>query len=176
VKRLLTVGVVAAVAVFAVSSPVSAVPLEQRGTPVAITASVTPKRDSTRPYRFMTRGAVTLPPRFCAPAETTGPVGSPGNCLPLNCPAGVTDARYCAPLTFADACFGQLQIRFARNSRAYSSQLVTLRSDCTYKARATLNSFATRGKVTVTAVFLGNRFLKRRAATPRTVRVGPVIG
>lgn len=171
-KRSLIVTVLASAVVVAVTSLASAVPVEQRGNPEEVTSKVTPKTERTRPYTFRTRGSVVLPPRWCAPGARPGEAGSRTNCVPIKCPPGVTDARYCTRPTITEICSGELQIKFKRGTTTYSSRRTDLDPDCDYSSSATITRRIRRGELRVTVVFLGNDFLNQDAASTKYVNIG----
>lgn len=172
-KRSLIFALLVSAAVVAVTSLASAVPIEQRGNPEAVSSNVSPRTDRSRPYTFRTRGSLTLPTRFCAPGATPGPSGSASNCVPLNCPAGATNPFYCTRPTLADVCSGEVRIRFRRGLRTYSSRRVDLDADCDYSSTARINNRRLRrSELRVTVAFLGNDYLVGKAASAKFVTAG----
>lgn len=143
-----------------------------RAIPDAVTAKTTPRRDRTRPYRFTTRGRIVPPPRFCAPG--TSPGTGTANCVPIVCPPGVTDVRYCIVPGRNVICSGKVNIRFQKRSTTISSRNVTVRPDCTYRSRVTirLRLLTRRGNLRVRARFQGNVVLAPRSSSKKTVRAG----
>lgn len=172
-KRLLILTVLASATALVVTSIGYAVPLANRGNPEAVTSTVTPKRDRTRPYTFRTRGTVTLPPRYCSSPNTIpGPSRSATNCIPIVCPPGAVNASYCTRPTRAQVCTGRLRVRFYRGVRTFSNKSAFLRPDCTYAQSKTMEKRATRGRLNVRVTFLGNAYLKTKAASVKNVRAG----
>ena len=86
-----------------------------RGFTVQVTLTVTPKRDRTRPYTFTSRGRVVPPARLCYPGQN--PTPGAGNCVPILCPAGVTDPRYCLIPGARSVCSGRVTVRIRRSRR-----------------------------------------------------------
>ena len=171
-KRILVLTSLSLVAVFAITSLAGGQTVPVRGTLESITASTTPKRDRTRPYTFTTRGRIVPPPRFCAAGARPGTGAA--NCIPINCPAGTTNAAYCIPPTVAQVCSGKVAVRFRKGRTTVSSRTVNLRSNCTYRSRVPLRIriFTRRGTLSVRARFQGNSLLSPKVSATRRVRAG----
>ena len=113
-----------------------------RFAPRSVTARATPARDRSAPYRFVTRGRVSLP-------------------------SGVTAAQGCG----SGVVSVQVKVRAKTisNRRVALRKDCTYSSSVTFRSRGRLGR---SGRLKVTARFLGNRVLRLRAAAPRFVRVG----
>ena len=123
--------------------------------PVSLSSSVTPKRDRSRPYKFVTRGTLRLPA-----------------VLPFICPPGITVIQYCVPPPKPLVCVGSVTVKFKKGLATRSTRIVSLRSNCTYSSNVTFRNRSTRGTLRVTVRFNGNAFLTARSATTKTVRAG----
>jgi hypothetical protein len=174
VRRVLIVTIsLSLTAVFMFASTGSAqAPSIVRGFAKQVTATTTPKRDRTRPYTFTTTGRVVLPTRYCSPG--TNPTPGAGSCIPILCPPGNLDPRYClfpGPRTF---CSGIVTVRFQRVTTTISSRNVALRPDCTYRSRVSfrLREPSRRGVLRVRARFQGNPLIQPRNSATHTVRAG----
>ena len=160
VKRLLVLAVLSVTAVFLVTS----VAVGQSGTAASSTSSkVTPKRDKKRPYKFKTTGSVRFPREFCAPNAPAR------NCIPLRCPAGVRDARYCARPTAAQVCSGRIKVVFKKGRSTRSSKTVRLKANCKYSSTATIRK---KARLKVSVRFSGNTILAPSKASTKSVRAG----
>jgi hypothetical protein len=177
VKRLLVLVValpLAAVLLIPASgSAQSTIEQINRATPQQVTLNVTPRRDRTLPYVFTSTGRVIPPPRYCAPGALPGPSRGT-NCLPVLCPPGVTDIRYCLIPGRGVICRGTVTIRVQKRSVTISSRSVQLNSDCTYRSRVTFRTrLRTRiGGLTFQARFGGNTVLNSRNSAKKLVRAG----
>ena len=175
-KRLLVLTAALPVAAFllipASATSQSVLPSIVRGTPLQVTASTTPRRDRFRPYTYTTTGRVVPPSRYCTPGTNPGPGAA--NCIPILCPAGVTDLRYCLQPGRPTICSGTVTVRFQRRTTTISARNVALRPDCTYRSRVTfrLPFSARRGVLRVRARFGGNVVLEPRNSSTHTVRNG----
>lgn len=173
-KRLLALGAalpVAAVLLVPASAGAQAVlPQIVRANPLQVTLSVTPRRDRTRPYRFTSTGRVRPPTRLCVPGENP----FTGRCVPILCPVGVTDPRYCLIPGPRVVCTGTVTVRYQKRTTTISSRVVALRGDCTYRSRVTFSTrLVTRvGTFRVQARFGGNALLLPRRSATRLVRAG----
>jgi hypothetical protein len=143
-----------------------------RGTTVQVTASTTPRRDRFRPYTFTTTGRVVPPGRYCTPGQNPGPGAA--NCVPVICPRGVTDGRYCTFPARNVICSGTVTVRFQKRGTTISSRNVFVRPDCTYRSRVTFHTLLrTRiGNLSVRARFQGNVVLTPRNSSTKIVRAG----
>ncbi len=171
-RSLVLTGALSLLVVLLFTSPGTAqTPTLVRGS-VSITSSTTPKRDRTRPYTFTTTGRIVPPGRYCA--ANTNPTPGAGNCVPVICPPGATDIRYCALPSRAVICSGQVNVRYQKRGTTISSRNVTVRSDCTYRSRVTFHTrLPTRvGILSVRARFQGNQVLQPRNASTKHVRAG----
>lgn len=159
-KRLLVLAVVSLTALFLVTS----VAVGQSATTTSSTSSkVSPKRDKKKPYKFKTTGSVKFPTTFCPP-------NAPGrNCIPLTCPPGVTDARYCTRPTPAQVCSGRIQVVFKKGKKTRSAKTVRLKSNCKYSSTTTIRR---RGRLRVSVLFRGNAILARSRASRKSARAG----
>ena len=143
-----------------------------RGFVDQITASTTPKRDRTRPYRFTTSGKIVPPPKSCEVGQIPNPGG---NCVPRVCPPGQGNPVYCPVAPRSTICSGKVNVRFQKNRNTISSRNVTLRPDCTYRSRVTITGKPTatrKGTFTVRARFQGNSVLQPKNSATRRVRAG----
>ena len=114
-----------------------------------------------------------IPPnRYCNPGEI--PRSGAGNCIPVSCPAGTTDPRYCVRPQLSAICSGTVNVRFQKRNTTISSKNVGLRPDCTFQSRLRLNSRlpTRRGVLRVRARFQGNAVLQPRNSSSHTVRAG----
>jgi len=172
VKRLIVLTSLSLTAVFMVPPMATSQSSPVRATPTQVTSSTTPKRDRTRPYTFTTKGRIVLPGKLCAPGAAATSVA--GGCIPVSCPQGVRDARYCTRPALSTICSGKVNIRFQKRGRTISSRNVSVRPDCSYKGRTTFRSRARsqRGVLRVRARFQGNRILKPKTSTTKSVRAG----
>jgi hypothetical protein len=173
VKRLLMLAVVslAAVPLFALSaSAQSSGPsiTTSRGY-AQITASTTPKRDRTRPYKFTTTGKIIPPATFCAPGQNPTKAV---NCLPIICPPGATNPAYCVRPPLSLICTGTVTVRFQKGDTTASSRNVKVKPDCTYSSKVTFSNRSARGRYKVRARFQGNLFLLPATSSTQTVRAG----
>jgi hypothetical protein len=138
---------------------------------VQITANTTPKRDRTKPYTFTTTGRIIPPSRFCNPGQnpTRG-----ANCVPILCPPGGVDTRYCLFPGRRTICSGTVTVRFSRVTTTISARNVQLRSDCTYRSRVRfkLGVITRRGPLHVRARFQGNPIFLPSNSRRQTVRAG----
>jgi hypothetical protein len=144
-----------------------------RADPVQVTATTTPRRDRFRPYTFTTRGSVIPPSTYCAPGVDPRP--GAGNCIPILCPPGATDPRYCLlPSRSAIICAGIVTVRFQKGSATISARNVFLRPDCTYASRVSFRTRARtrRGAFKVKALFQGNLVLNPKNSSTQTVLAG----
>jgi len=117
------------------------------------TASVTPKTDRKRPYRFTVKGTVLPVTR------------------PLKCGPGVTNPRYCTPATARDVCRGKVRVIIKRGSRRVTRKTVSLRSNCRYTVRFTIRRRQKPGRLTLSTRFLGNTYMVAKSARTLRVRV-----
>lgn len=163
----LALSLTAAVLYSSLSSAQTAV----RGFTVNVTNTTTPKRDRARPYVFTTRGRIVPPPRFCAPGQTPTPTA---NCVPIRCPAGARDARYCARPGLAVICSGKVAVRVRKGTRTLKTSTVNVKADCTYRSKVTFRTLtrARRGLLKFRARFAGNTVLQAKNSPTRTVRAG----
>ncbi len=166
----LALSLAAALAYSSLSSAQSSTPV--RGSTVLVTIKVTPKRDRTRPFTFTTTGRIVPPGRFCAPG--VAPSSGAGNCVPIRCPPGARDARYCQRPGVGVICSGIVAVRFQSRGSTISSRNVRVRPNCTYRSRVT---FRTRlklrnGRLAVRARFQGNSVLRAKTSATRPVRAG----
>jgi len=170
VKRLLVLTSLSLTAVFLITS-VSTGATIPRATP-GVTSSTTPKKDLSRPYTYTTKGKLVLPAKLCAP--NAPPTSVPGGCLPVTCPQGVTDAKYCSRPTVSTICSGKVNIRYQKRGRTISSRNVSVRPDCTYTGKTTFRSKARsqRGALRVRSRFQGNQVLAPKASSTKNVRAG----
>jgi hypothetical protein len=167
-KRLLTTVTLALATVLLSSAPSGAESHIARGFPLRVTATTTPGPPRERERSFTTTGRVVPPSRYCRAGVS--PTEGEGNCIPIICPPGETERRYCFVPGQAAICSGFVTVTFQKGNTTVSSRTVALRPDCTYSSRVT---FRTRlGRLTVTARFLGNAFLRPKASAPQTVWVG----
>ncbi len=141
-----------------------------RGAAEQITSATTPGRDRTTPYTFRTSGRVIPAAKFCTPGQS--PLGPAGNCVPIQCPPGATNAAYCNIPTIAIICSGKVNIRFQKNGTTISSHNVSLQPNCTFRGRVTFTSRLRlrRGVFSVRSRFQGNLVLRPKAATTDRVR------
>jgi hypothetical protein len=174
VKRLLVVtGLLSLAAILLIPSAGSAQStLVQivRTNPRQVTLTVRPRRDRTRPYTFTSTGRIVPPRRYCTPTENPFTTG----CVPIFCPPGVTDVRYCLLPGLGVLCTGTVTVRFQKRSTTISSRVVSVRPDCTYRSRVTFHTrlFTRVGTLRVQARFGGNAVLLPRRSPKRTVRAG----
>ena len=173
-KRLLVMTVVLPLAaVLLIPAPAGAqgtIPSIIRAAPLELTLSVTPRRDRTRPYTFTSTGRLRPPPRLCVPGENP----FTGRCVPIVCPPGVTDVRYCLFPGPGVVCNGSITVRYQKRTTTISSRIVALRPDCTYRSRVTfrLRLITRIGTFRVRARFSGNALLLPRRSVARLVRAG----
>lgn len=171
-RSLVATGALTLVAALMCTTPVVAQsPVVVRAT-TRITASTTPKRDRTRPYTFRTTGRIIPPTRYCAPG--TNPTPGAGNCIPVICPRGTTDPRYCLQPGRTIICSGVVTVRFQKHFTTISSRNVGVRPDCTYRSRVTFRTRlrTRRGVLRVRARFQGNPVLLPKNGHTHTVRAG----
>lgn len=173
-KRMLAVTIACSLStVLLFSSPGNAqAPLIVRGFAQVVTAKTTPKRDRVRPHTFTTTGRVVPAPRYCDPG--VNPIPGAGNCIPILCPPGVLDVRYCLRPGRSVICSGVVTVRFQRVTTTISSRNVGVRPDCTYRSRVTfrLRLPTRRGVFRVRARFQGNPVMQPRNSATHTVRAG----
>jgi hypothetical protein len=143
-----------------------------RGTPLQVTIKVTPRRDRFLPYTFTTTGRVIPPSRYCSPGVNPGPGAA--NCIPILCPPGVTDIRYCFFPGRGIICSGVVTVRVQHRGTTISSRNVGLRRDCTYRSKVTFRTrLRTRiGPLTFRARFQGNPAMTPRNSRSTVVRAG----
>ena len=135
-----------------------------------VTAKTTPKRDRRNPFVFTTKGKISPPTVFCS---STAPPTQSRNCIPLDCPPGATNARYCVKPGLGVICRGKVNIRIQRRGRTISSRNVNLKANCTYSSKVTLRLKRNRrGSLKVRARFAGNTVLRVKASSTATVRAG----
>ncbi len=172
-KRLLILAglCLAAVAVFSSSGSAQTTPQIVRGSPQIVTSTTTPRRDRTRPFTFTTTGRIIPPARYCNPGENPS---SGVNCIPILCPPGVLDVRYCLRPGRSVICTGIVTVKFQRVTTTISSRSVGVRPDCTYRSRVTFRlRLPTRiGVFRVRARFQGNPVMLPKNAAVHTVRAG----
>jgi hypothetical protein len=144
-----------------------------RGSPVQVTIKTTPRRERFRPYTFTTRGRIIPPPRYCTPGQNPGPPG-PNNCIPVICPPGVTDPRYCLFPGRGVICSGVVTVRVQKRGTTISSRNVGVRRDCTYRSKVTFHTLLrTRiGNLSFRARFQGNPVLLPRNSRTVHARAG----
>ncbi len=143
-----------------------------RGYTVKVTIKTTPKRDRSAPYTFTTKGRVIPPPKFCAPGVIPNPGG---NCVPVSCPPGAKDRRYCVRPGLGVICSGKVNVRFQRKGSTISSRNVNVRPDCTYRSKVRFRGKPQRtrtGTFKVRVRFQGNQVLRPKGSPTRTVRAG----
>ena len=173
-KRLLALGVALPVAAIlllpAPGSAQSTLAQIIRANPKQVTLSVTPRRDRFRPYTFTSTGRVIPPARYCSPSQNPFVVG----CVPILCPPGVSDIRYCLLPGRSVICTGTVTVRYQKRTTTISSRVVSVRPDCTYRSRVTFTTrLITRvGNFRVQARFGGNAVLLPRRSRTRIVRAG----
>lgn len=173
-KRLVVLtGLLPLAAILLVPAPASAQgTLDQiiRANPRQVTLTATPRRDPTRPYTFTSRGRVIPPSRYCRPMDNPFTVG----CVPVLCPPGVTDLRYCLLPGPRVICSGTVTVRYQKRFTTISSRVVSVRRDCTYRSRVTFSTRlpTRRGTLRVQARFGGNALLLPRRSATRLVRAG----
>jgi hypothetical protein len=174
VKRsLVLTGALSLLAALLCASPgVAQSPTIVRGTTVQVTSNTTPRRDRTRPYTFTTTGRVIPPGRYCAP--NTNPTPGAGNCVPVICPPGATDIRYCLLPGRAVICSGVVTVRYQKRGTTISSRNVGLRPNCTYRSRVTFRTrLRTRvGNLSIRSRYQGNAVLMPRNSSRKIVRAG----
>lgn len=176
-KRLLVLTATTSLAAVALFSSQSSAQTSSaaavRGFTERVTASVTPRRDRFRPYTFRTRGRVVPPGRFCA-AGVNPIAGSTGNCIPLVCPPGATNAAYCMRPGMGVICSGKVNVRVQKRTTTISSRNVNVRSDCSYRSTVSFRTLVKvrRGALRVRARFQGNTVLRPKTSPTRTVRAG----
>ena len=146
-------------------------------TTTTTSSKVAPARDKKKPYKFKTTGTVAVPGGHC----TT--VAGAANCIPLKCPAGARDVRYCTKLTIASICTGQVRIVFktiaikaskklkrkAVKSKTVSSKTVSLTAACAYSSSATISG---KKRMRVSVSFGGNTILAPSKASTKSARSG----
>ena len=139
--------------------------------PRQLTISTTPRRDRTRPYTFTTTGRLIPPVNYCAPGQNAT---SQRPCIPILCPPGTTDIRYCLLPGRRVICAGNVTVRYQKNTTTISSRIVDLRPDCTYRSKVSFSLLSPqrRGNLHVRARFGGNAVLLPRASRTITVRAG----
>ena len=135
-----------------------------------VTLTVTPRRDRTRPYTFTSTGRIVPPVRYCNPGESP----ATGHCIPILCPAGVVDIRYCLVPGPRVICSGTITVRYQKRTTTISARIVAVRPDCTYRSRVTFRTrLITRiGNFRVRARFGGNVLFNARNSSTRIVRGG----
>lgn len=143
-----------------------------RGTPLQVTNTTTPRRDRTLPYTFTTTGRVIPPPRYCTPGQTPGRRAA--NCIPVLCPAGVTDPRYCVFPGRGVICSGSVTVRVQKRGTTISSPTVALRPDCTFISTVTFRTrLRTRtGILSFQARFAGNSVMLPKNSATKSARAG----
>ena len=143
-----------------------------RATPLQVTLTVTPRRDRTLPYTFTSRGRIVPPSRYCAPGVVPGTGAA--NCIPILCPPGTTDIRYCLIPGRRIICSGFVTLRVQKRQVTISSRIVSVRPDCTYQSRVTFRTrLRTRiGTLSFRARFGGNPVLNPRNSITRLGRAG----
>ncbi len=172
-RSLVLTGALSLLAVLMCTTPgIAQSPTIVRGQATSVSLKTTPKRDRSRPYTFTSTGRVVPPATYCAP--NTNPIPGAGNCVPIICPPGVTDIRYCILPARDRICSGTVTVRFQKRGTTISSRNVFLRSDCTYRSRVTFRTRlpTRRGVLSVRARFQGNAILQPRSSSTRTVRAG----
>lgn len=172
-RSLVLTGALSLLAVLLCTTPgIAQSPTIVRGEATSVTSKTTPKRDRRYPYTFTTTGRVVLPANYCAAG--TNPTPGVGNCIPVICPPGVTDIRYCIVPSRDRVCSGVITVRFQKRGTTISARNVFLRHDCTYRSRVTfrIRLITRRGLFTVRARFQGNAFLAPRNSSTKTVRAG----
>ena len=174
-KRLLALGValpVAAVLLIpATAGAQQTLPSIIRASPKQVTLAVTPRRDRFRPYTFTSTGRIIPPSRgYCTPTQNPRTAG----CVPIFCPPGITDARYCLFPGPRVICTGTVTVRFQKRNTTISSRVVNVRRDCTYRSRVTFSTrlFTRLGTFRVQARFGGNAVLLPRRSATRLTRAG----
>ena len=135
-----------------------------------VTLSVTPRRDRFRPYTFTSTGRIIPPSRFCNPGENP----ATGRCVPILCPAGVLDIRYCLIPGPRVICSGNITVRYQKRTTTISARIVAVRPDCTFRSRVTFTTrLITRiGTFRVRARFGGSVLFNPRNSATRLVRAG----
>jgi hypothetical protein len=141
-----------------------------RANPRQVTLTVTPRRDRRSPYTFTSTGRIVPPSRYCTPSENPFAAG----CIPILCPPGVSDIRYCLIPGRGVICSGTVTVRYQKRSTTISSRVVSVRPDCTYRSRVTFRTGLgiRRGSLRAQARFGGNAVLLPRRSSTRTVRAG----
>ena len=171
-KRLLMLAALSPAAVLMFASPGTAQAPGDRAFVDRATLSVTPTRDRSRPYTFRARGKIFPPGRFCNAGEK--PSLGTGNCIPIVCVPGSTDARYCVRPGPGVICSGKVSVRYQKRGVTISNRLAVLRPDCSYSKTTIFRTRLAlrRGRFTVLARFQGNSVLLPRRAPIVRVRAG----
>jgi hypothetical protein len=176
VKRLLVLTVMLSLAATALytssGSAQTTLASIDRGFPVQVTATTTPKRDRLRPYKFTTTGKILPPAKYCGIGVK--PTPGTGNCMPILCPAGATDIKYCFVPGRKVICTGTVTVRVQKHGTTISSRNVGVRPDCTYRSTVSFTSRlpTRRGVFSIRARFQGNPVLQPRNSATKTVRAG----
>lgn len=176
-KRLLVLVVAlplaAVLLIPASSSAQSTIEEINRANPRQVTLNVTPRRDRFRPFTFRSSGRVVLPARFCNPGEVPGTTLAT-NCVPILCPPGQSDVRYCLIPGRGVVCRGTVTVRVQKRGTTISSRNVPLSSSCTYRSSVTFRTLLrTRiGNLQFRARFGGNTVLNARNSSTKIVRAG----
>jgi hypothetical protein len=176
VKRMLILaGLLSLAAVLLTASSGSAqstIVVINRATPLQVTNTTTPRRDRLRPFTFTTTGRVIPPTQYCGAGAV--PVPGATNCVPILCPPGVTDIRYCLLPGRGVICSGVVTVRVQKRGTTISSRNVGVRPDCTYRSRVTFRTLLrTRvGNLSFRARFQGNPVLLPRNSATKIARAG----
>ena len=179
-KRFIALAVTPALMVGAALGAASLAGAQGQGTdtrvpPRSVTFTVTPKKDSTGPYRFRVRGRVGVPADNQLPPQARG------------CPPGITDPNnpYCRPQRERACENGRVAIRYKTGKKTLGNTISLRRARlrngpsnanpwfCRFSSRVRFgNPDRFQGeRLKVTVRFLGNAVLRPRSARSRIVRV-----
>jgi hypothetical protein len=164
--------IVAVLALTVVFLSTAAAPAASKGTLASVSAKSSPKTDKKSPFKFKVTGALALPSSFCAP-------GAGGNCIPLNCGAGVTNPKYCGAPAIASLCAGKVQVTFKKGSKTVGKKTAKVNpATCKYSAKASFKDKKGKKaklkgvKLKVVAKFLGNTVFSAKSSKSFKVTVG----
>jgi hypothetical protein len=148
-------------------------PQDQRVAPRNVTFTVTPGRDSKRPFKFRVRGRVGVPNQLPPQAQGCPPGVEPGN-------------PYCKPQREKACQNGRVAIRYKTGKKlgtTISLRRAALKPGpenanpwfCTFERRVTFRNRKRFGgnRLKVTVRFLGNDVMEAKSARNKTVSVKP---
>jgi hypothetical protein len=148
-----SLSLLAGAAVLAVAVPVAVGQSSGKVAPKQVTRKTTPLVGHRYPWKFKTRGKITLPQG--------------------DCPAGTTDTTYCTPtVTKAQGCKGKVRVRYMLGKRVVSAKKTKLKKNCSYTVTQRIRNKKLAGtRLRVRVRFMGNAVLSAKESKIRRVKL-----